>query len=77
MILKEKERRKIPGAFCFARPGSYKYVISFDVTSLYPHMVMMWNISIEKLLKDIEYITDDIQKLHYQNIRHGKSKMDL
>jgi len=66
MVLNDFERKKkeekIPGAFCFARPGSYKYVISFDVTSLYPHMVMMWNISIEKLLKDIEYITDDIQK---------------
>ncbi len=58
---KRSKESKIPGAFCYAKSGYYKYAINFDVTSLYPHMVMMYNISLETLLKDVIDITDDIQ----------------
>lgn len=32
------------------RPGHYKWLASFDFTSLYPHLIMMFNISPETLL---------------------------
>ena len=33
-------------------PGMYKWVISFDLDSLYPHLIMQYNISPETLTKD-------------------------
>lgn len=46
----------------FSYPGAYvvdpiialhKWVIPFDITSLYPHIQMQWNISPEKLVEDL------------------------
>ena len=33
-------------------PGMYDYVVSFDLNSLYPHLIMQYNISPETLLDD-------------------------
>jgi DNA polymerase elongation subunit (family B) len=33
-------------------PGKYDYVVSFDLNSLYPHLIMMYNISPETLLEN-------------------------
>jgi len=35
---------QIPGAYVFARTGLYKNVISFDVASMYVHLIQMYNI---------------------------------
>ncbi len=40
---------KFPGAYVMAKPGFYKYLVSFDVASMYPHMIMMFGISPETL----------------------------
>jgi len=33
-------------------PGVYDYVVSFDLNSLYPHLIMMYNVSPETLLEE-------------------------
>lgn len=38
----------IPGGYVKeVKPGMYKWVVSFDLNSLYPHLIMMYNISPE------------------------------
>ena len=32
-------------------PGKYDWVVSFDLNSLYPHLIMQYNISPETLLE--------------------------
>ena len=32
-------------------PGSYEWVVNFDLNSLYPHLIMQYNISPETLLE--------------------------
>lgn len=36
-------------------PGLYKWVVSFDLNSLYPHLIMQYNISPEKFVKRLPY----------------------
>ena len=41
-------------------PGQYKWVVSFDLNSLYPHIMMQWNISPEKIIDAmLERVTPD------------------
>jgi DNA polymerase elongation subunit (family B) len=45
---KHVENRPIPGGFVKeVKPGMYNWVVSFDLTSLYPSLIMGWNISPE------------------------------
>jgi DNA polymerase elongation subunit (family B) len=37
------------------RPGMYKWVVSFDLNSLYPHLIMQYNISPETLIQPEQY----------------------
>lgn len=46
----DKIKEEYPGAHVMAKQGMYEYVISFDVESMYPHMIMMYNISPETLV---------------------------
>jgi DNA polymerase elongation subunit (family B) len=39
--------RYVKGGYVEAKPGLYKHLMSFDVTSLYPHMIIQYNISPE------------------------------
>ena len=39
--------RYVKGGYVEAKPGFYRHVLSFDVTSLYPHMIIQYNISPE------------------------------
>jgi DNA polymerase elongation subunit (family B) len=36
-------------------PGFYKWIASFDLDSLYPHLIMQWNISPETLIEPDKY----------------------
>jgi DNA polymerase elongation subunit (family B) len=62
----EKDRQ-IMGAFVKDPvPGQYDWVVSFDATSLYPSIIMSWNMSPETLVSGQKYLADDdrsIQKL--------------
>jgi len=59
--------RQIIGAFVKEpKPGQYDWVISFDATSLYPSIIMSWNMSPETLVDGQKYLADDersIQRL--------------
>ena len=50
----ENEVKKFPGAFVYANQGLYRYVISFDVTSLYPTIIIRDNIGQETLIHNPE-----------------------
>lgn len=59
--------RQIMGAFVKEpKPAQYDWVVSFDATSLYPSIIMTWNMSPETLVDGQKYLSDDeksIQRL--------------
>ena len=59
--------RQIIGAFVKEpKPAQYDWVVSFDATSLYPSIIMTYNMSPETLVDGQKYLADDdrsIQKL--------------
>ena len=50
---KSDKSEKYAGAYVKEpKPGVYDWVVSFDLNSLYPHLIMQYNISPETLLED-------------------------
>jgi DNA polymerase elongation subunit (family B) len=50
---KQSKNEKYAGAYVKEpKPGKYDWVVSFDLNSLYPHLIMQYNISPETLLDD-------------------------
>ena len=48
--IQEKKDERYAGAYVKEpKPGSYDWVVSFDLNSLYPHLIMQYNISPETL----------------------------
>jgi DNA polymerase elongation subunit (family B) len=48
-----KKDQKYAGAYVKEPiPGKYDWVVSFDLNSLYPHLIMMYNVSPETLLEE-------------------------
>jgi len=70
---------ELEGAYVEAHPGFYNWLMSFDVESLYPHMIMMYNISPETKLssEDIknmdpsEYIKTPVEGVYYKKNVEG------
>lgn len=61
-------------------PGKYKWVISEDLDSLYPHLIMQYNISPEKILEPDEYtqeMRDWIADVSVESILRGKDTSKL
>jgi DNA polymerase elongation subunit (family B) len=51
-----KQGRSIAGAYVQTpRPGKYKWVVSFDATSLYPSIIMQYNMSPETMATESKY----------------------
>ena len=48
-------------------PGMYDWVVSFDLNSLYPHLIMMYNISPETLLEE-RHPTVSVDKILNQSL---------
>jgi DNA polymerase elongation subunit (family B) len=51
-------REKIPYDGAYVKepvPGLYKWVVSFDLNSLYPHLIMQYNMSMETLIEPKNY----------------------
>lgn len=75
----EEDDDELEGAYVEAHPGFYNWLMSFDVESLYPHMIMMYNISPETKLSfdDIknmdpsEYITTPVEGVYYKKTVKG------
>ena len=63
----ESKDRQIMGAYVKEpQPGQYDWVISFDATSLYPSIIMTWNMSPDTLVDGEKFLPDEeksIQKL--------------
>jgi len=59
--------RTIMGAYVKEpKPAQYDWVVSFDATSLYPSIIMSWNMSPETLVEGQKFLADDeksIQRL--------------
>lgn len=76
---KDDDDDELEGAYVEAHPGFYNWSMSFDVESLYPHMIMMYNISPETKLsfEDIknmdssEYIKTPVEGVYYQKNVEG------
>lgn len=66
----------LPGAFVDANPGFYKYVMSFDVESLYPHLILFYNISPETLRLNPDN-TEGLIKTPVDGIYYDKSKKGI
>ena len=49
------------------KPGVYEWVVNFDLNSLYPHLIMQYNISPETLL-DKKHPSATVDKLLNQDI---------
>jgi len=48
----ESEHKSFPGAYVFNEPGFHKYVLSFDVQSLYPTLIRMFNVGPDTIVRD-------------------------
>lgn len=63
---------EIPGGYVKEPiPGMYKWVVSFDLNSLYPHLIMQYNISPDTFMKRLpyEYSVDDLLAGKLNDIR--------
>ena len=65
MIVPKKEPHnftgKIPGGFVKeSRPDYYRWIVSYDLDSLYPHLIMMYNISPETFVGMVDVDLEDL-----------------
>ena len=72
IVIPQKERNqkdeKYAGAYVKEpKPGKYDWVVSFDLNSLYPHLIMQYNISPETLLEN-RHPSATVDKLLNQEI---------
>ena len=72
IAIPQKERNqkdeKYAGAYVKEpKPGAYEWVVNFDLNSLYPHLIMQYNISPETLL-DQKHPSATVDKLLNQDI---------
>lgn len=74
------EDRQIIGAFVKEpKPGKYDWVVSFDATSLYPSIMMSFNMSPETLIDGEKHLADDEKSIirlldHEVDTKHLKTK---
>jgi DNA polymerase elongation subunit (family B) len=72
--------RMIMGAFVKEpHPSKYDWVVSYDATSLYPSIMMTFNMSPETLLDGQKYLADDeksIEKLINKEVKTAQLKKD-
>lgn len=60
---KISRREEYPGAYVHEpKPGIYEWVVSYDLTSLYPHEIMQYSISPESLI-DVEVLKNRVKEL--------------
>jgi DNA polymerase elongation subunit (family B) len=65
---KSQKNEKYAGAYVKEpKPGKYDWVVNFDLNSLYPHLIMQYNISPETLL-DEKHPTVNVDKILNQSL---------
>jgi DNA polymerase elongation subunit (family B) len=59
-----KQGRSIAGAYVQTpKPGRYNWVVSFDATSLYPSIIMQYNMSPETMVSESQYLDIEVSEL--------------
>ena len=59
-LVREEKDQPIKGAYVKdPKPGMYKYVVSFDLTSLYPSLIMQYNISPDTKMNKVDLTPED------------------
>jgi DNA polymerase elongation subunit (family B) len=59
-----RQGRQIAGAYVQTpRPGKYDWVVSFDATSLYPSIIMQYNMSPETMSQERKYLDIRVSEL--------------
>ena len=78
MVLPDKPRafkEEYPGAYNHSVPGVYKNCISFDVESMYPHVLMGFNVSPETLVTEfdptLDLIPTPVDGIYYRRDKKG------
>jgi DNA polymerase elongation subunit (family B) len=62
-VYRPTAKEEYPGAFVYSVPGFYKIEVSYDYRSLYPSIMMTFNISPEtKVIKPIDYVLTEEEK---------------
>jgi DNA polymerase elongation subunit (family B) len=65
---RSQKNEKYAGAYVKEpKPGKYDWVVNFDLNSLYPHLIMQYNISPETLLEE-KHPTVNVDKILNQSI---------
>jgi len=65
---KSQKNEKYAGAYVKEPiPGKYDWVVSFDLNSLYPHLIMQYNISPETILEE-KHPTSNVDRILNQEI---------
>jgi DNA polymerase elongation subunit (family B) len=68
LIKRTEKESQYAGAYVKEpKPGMYDWVVSFDLNSLYPHLIMQYNLSPETLLEK-KHPTVDVEKVLKQSI---------
>jgi DNA polymerase elongation subunit (family B) len=66
MVMNDKKRTysddDIPGAYVESRKGVYRDVVSYDFTSLYPWLIILFNISPETLIVSQDFPDEEVFK---------------
>jgi len=78
----QQKEDKFPGAYVMAKVGHYDYVINFDVKSMYPTLIRMFNISPETYVNGKEYklIYNGVEKIVKEDdivqVQHENGKIE-
>ncbi len=68
---KSKKNEKYAGAYVKEpKPGRYDWVVSFDLNSLYPHLIMQYNISPETL-REARHPRASVERILNQEVEIG------
>ena len=71
---KSQKNEKYAGAYVKEpKPGKYDWVVNFDLNSLYPHLIMQYNISPETLM-DERHPTATVDKILSQELNFDEYK---
>lgn len=61
--LRVNRKEAYAGAYVYSKPGYYKHLVSYDYRSLYPSIIMTFNISPEtKVIYPIDYVLSEDEK---------------
>ena len=75
-LKEEKSKKKYPGAYVKEPvPGMYEWVTSFDLASLYPNIIVQWNMSPETIVNGEFHSNVSVESaLSRQPINHNDGK---